>query len=148
MKIHKNFFFIFLLFFVSIFFLSCASMGTKELSQHNIDKIIENKSTYKDVVKIFGYPQSVLEGRQMFIFNEKELKNYLYGYTLEKYDFPEGEYEVWRYLYIYSGAFSKDRRKDLIIVFNKKGIVIKILFSDVSKSSGRIHHVPVQPDFK
>ena len=88
----------------SLFVFSCAllfanaSTGTKGLSQHNIDNIIENKSTYKDVVRMYGYPQTLGEGRQMFIFDNKELKNYLYGYTLKKYDFPEGEYEVWRYL--------------------------------------------------
>ena len=124
----KKILFIFLLFSLSIFFLSCASYGTKGLSQHNVGKIIENKTTYKDMVRMYGYPKSLLENRQMFIFNNKELKNYLYGYTLKKYDFPEGEYEVWRYFNFYRGAgvaWVKHKRQDLIIVYNKKGIVIK-----------------------
>jgi len=155
MKNHKKILFILLSFPLSIFFISCfsGSYGTKGLIPHNVDNIIENKTTYKDMVRMYGYPKSIGENRQMFIFDNKGLKNYLYGYTLKKYDFPEGEYEVWRYFNYYRGAgvgWVKHKRQDLIIVYNKKGIVINKYFSNVTtrETIGGETQMPPPPDFK
>jgi len=81
--------------FLVIFFSGCGSVG-KNFNESLYTKIAKGTTTQNDIQKMFGYPF------------KKGIQN---------------GYPVWTYEYNYVNSFGADIIKDMIIVFDKKGVV-------------------------
>lgn len=118
-------------------FTGCGWGGNTRVNREAVDTINIGRTTQRDVVKMFGYPESIdpNAGRPMLILNQTELANYLYRQTLRKYeDIPDGKYEAWTYFSAFghsTGIGRSDHLMNVMIIFNERGIVYKKFFSDV-----------------
>ena len=81
--------------FLAIFLPGCGSVG-KNFDESLYTKIVKGTTTKKDIQAMFGYPF------------KKGIQN---------------GYPVWTYEYNHVNSFGTDTSKDMIIVFDKNGVV-------------------------
>lgn len=120
---------------LSALLVSCASMGSSNLSKGTVEDITEGKTTKDEIVNMLGHPEGMMN------FDKKGLEEYLYRITLKRPPedmFPEDEYEVWTYSkwsYVASPLpfTSHETQQRAIFVINSKNICVKKYFGKEGK---------------
>jgi len=73
---------------------SCVSAGSSKLTENNMEKIINGKTTRNEIAEVLGEPEQILN------LDREGLENYLSRIGLidsATHDFGEDQYEVWIY---------------------------------------------------
>jgi hypothetical protein len=73
---------------------SCVSAGSSKLTENNMEKIINGKTTRNEIAEVLGEPEQILN------LDREGLEKYLSRIGLinsSKHDFGEDQYEVWIY---------------------------------------------------
>jgi hypothetical protein len=143
---------------VILLVIGCATAGTPRLSRDAMDDIVVGKTTQRQIVQYFGYPEAYgNEGRPMFILDQDELRDHLYRNTLINYeDIPPGKYEAWHYFwgkkqdFAYLVAGTRVTIRNAIIVFDNNGRVYRKFFSNESDTifNPFRHRTTVQPKYE
>lgn len=87
---------IFLFWLVALMYIvtSCVSAGSSKLTENNMEKIINGKTTKNEIAEVLGEPEKILN------LDREGLENYLSRIGLSNsspHDFAEDHYEVWIY---------------------------------------------------
>lgn len=79
---------------IMCFAASCVSAGSSKLSKDKMEKIINGKTTKKEIAETLGEPEQILN------LDKQGLENYLSRIDLSdapQHGFAEDQYEVWIY---------------------------------------------------
>jgi hypothetical protein len=111
------------------FIISNALVGPEELSL-NCATIVDGKTTREQTVRLLGPPEQKIQTDSF------QLEEYLEELTLEKSDYPKGQYEIWKYFdwrYPSSSDTHHARQETLcscLVVIDDRGVVIKKIYSE------------------
>lgn len=127
----KRVHYLFLPIILMCFITSCVSAGNLRLTEENVGKIIDGKTSKDEVAEILGEPEEVLK------LDKESLENYLNRVAINdppEISFPEDHYEVWIYKrWSHTASLvlspSYEEAKVCIIVINSKNICVKRLYA-------------------
>ena len=114
------------------FMSSCVSAGNSRLSEENVGRIIDGKTSKDEVAETLGEPEEVLK------LDKESLENYLNRVAiadLPENNFPEDHYEVWIYKrWSHSASLvlspSYEEARACIIVINSKSLCVKKFYAN------------------
>lgn len=123
--------FLFLSAGIMYFVASCVSAGSSKLSENNINKIINGKTTKNEIAEVLGEPEQILN------LDKEGLVNYLsrVGFSdSPPHDFAEDQYEVWIYnRWSHTSGLvltpSYEEAKVVIIVIDSKSVCIERMYA-------------------
>jgi hypothetical protein len=113
---------------------SCVSAGSSKLSENNMEKIINGKTTKSEIAEILGEPEQILN------LDKEGLENYLGRVGLSDspaHGFAEDQYEVWIYnRWSHTAGLvltpSYEEAKVCIIVMDSKSICVERIYAKES----------------
>jgi len=116
------------------FAVSCVSAGSSKLSENNMEKIINGKSTKKEIAETLGEPTQILN------LDKQGLENYLsrVGISVSPpHGFAEDQYEVWIYnRWSHTSGLvltpSYEEAKVGIIVIDSKSVCVERMYAKES----------------
>jgi len=112
---------------IMCFLTSCVSAGSSKLSENNMEKIINGKTTKNEIAEVLGKPEQILN------LDKEGLENYLSRVGVSDsppHAFAEDQYEVWIYnRWSHTAGLvltpSYEEAKVCIIVIDSKGVCVE-----------------------
>jgi hypothetical protein len=113
---------------------SCVSAGSSKLTENNMEKIINGKTTRNEIAEVLGEPEQILN------LDREGLENYLSRIGLinsSKHDFGEDQYEVWIYnRWSHATGLvltpSYEEAKACIIIIDSKSVCVEKIYAKES----------------
>ena len=127
---------IFLLWLVALMYIvsSCVSAGSSKLTENNMEKIKNDKTTKKEIAEVLGEPEQILN------LDREGLENYLSRIGLSNsssHNFSEDQYEVWIYnRWSHTTGLvltpSYEEAKACIIVMDSRSVCVEKMYAKES----------------
>ena len=127
---------IFLFWSVALMYIgtSCVSTGSSKLTEDNMEKIINGKTTKNEIAEVLGEPERILN------LDREGLENYLSRIGLSNsssHDFAEDQYEVWIYnRWSHTTGLvltpSHEEAKSGIIVIDSRSVCVEKMYAKES----------------
>jgi len=127
---------IFLFWSVALMYIgtSCLSAGSSKLTENNMEKIINGKTTKNEIAEVLGEPEQILN------LDREGLENYLSRIGLSNsssHDFAEDQYEVWIYnRWSHTTGLvltpSYEEAKACIIVIDSRAVCVEKMYAKES----------------
>jgi len=109
---------------------SCALMGPRKLSV-DCAEIVDGVTTGEQIVRLLGSAEHKIQ------MDSAQLEEYLEELTLDKSDYPKGQYEVWKYIDWRHPAYSKtdftwhETLCSCVVVIDDRDVVVKKIYSEI-----------------